>query len=208
MSQGMGLQDRHCCISNSSRQSLPPYCGRTMGTLLRCCVPPPHALEHGPHSPHSETWQSIGPGHACVLHALVSSVAGHGWPPKASRFKMDLDRVRVPPPQGFEQSPHALHADTMQSSGGGAGGAGGATSDAGHGRSSCSAGTSQLVILRKTSPMFSKPYFSAATEALLAVTRNLRRTCTVSAVGQGDGLYGSQSVVGQIHMQGIQGNGR
>lgn len=81
--------------------------------LVLDCLPPAHVLSQVDQDVQSLITQSTS--QVFKLHAFFSSKAGHEAPPLRAGVTTVLVRVWVPGPQGAEQSDHAPHSLTTQS---------------------------------------------------------------------------------------------
>mmetsp|Transcript_12574 Transcript_12574/g.28438 ORF Transcript_12574/g.28438 Transcript_12574/m.28438 type:complete len:232 (-) Transcript_12574:1361-2056(-) len=104
----------HCSeIAFSSGQGAPPNLASSMTVRVLARIPPSHSALQTPHSPQSETRQSVGQG--CSLQSSALWVGRQDMPCGPAGTTTCLVTLRVPPPQGSEQGPET-HADTSQSS--------------------------------------------------------------------------------------------
>ena len=84
-----------------------------MATLrARVCEPPPQLTLQPPNAAKSVRTQSRG--HACTLHARLSSSAGHALPLNWASISMLRWRVCEPPLHECEQVPHAPNDEVLQ----------------------------------------------------------------------------------------------
>ena len=73
-------------------------------------------MEATPKKNPPESSLGIPSGHWVSLQVLDSKRYGQTWPPPVPGFICNLLRVCNPPSQVFEQTPHAVHSVTEQSS--------------------------------------------------------------------------------------------
>ena len=110
-----GLQGRFAKHLTTS-SALPQLALRSVGfatSLVRFLVPQPHVTVHRLHDVHALAFPHRGDGHGCVLHFFDACLAGQSSVPYCftSRFL-----YLSPPPHGWVQLPHALHAFMWQRS--------------------------------------------------------------------------------------------
>lgn len=91
----------HGCDSDSTGQTAPPLLAYVRISRVRILLPPPQLTVHIVYDVHSATTQSTG--HACVLHAMLSTSAPQATPPKLACVTTVRVRDCVPVPQGFVQ---------------------------------------------------------------------------------------------------------
>ena len=97
---------------------MPVAVGRTTTARVRFCVPPPHALEQLPQSPHAAVEQLYTQG--VGTHARVSFSVGHEVPLRRGASSTVRLRLCTPavaalvPLQLVVHSPHSLHGDAVQ----------------------------------------------------------------------------------------------
>ena len=96
-------------------QALPPYLLYRVTIRPRCCIPPPHDLEHLFHGFHIDTSQSIG--QTLVLHGHVRFSFGHSFPPCIGAVVTCRLLMIKPPPQVCVQPDALPQLDTAQSTG-------------------------------------------------------------------------------------------
>merc|ERR1719507_1238084 len=83
-------------VSSNAGHKAPPFSGSSMTSRALHLVPPPQVKLHSPHGFQSPTLQSTG--HWSVLQTIVSSRAGHLFPPYSVSTMTSLALVLVPPP--------------------------------------------------------------------------------------------------------------
>ena len=95
----------HGSVSAATGHARPPHVGCVM-TRERVRWPTPHVRLQALQSSSVNAGYEQSTGQQCVLHARVSSLWGHAWPPKLGAT---VPRVRVcePPPHDLV---HVLHA--------------------------------------------------------------------------------------------------
>jgi hypothetical protein len=84
-------------------QAVPPHEGFVEAIKDRDDTPPPHDVEHAPHSDHDPAQSTA---QHCVLHAMDSGEEGHAFPPHAAAVETAKVRDCVPPPHDAEHAPY------------------------------------------------------------------------------------------------------
>jgi len=111
-----------CTIVNDGHGVFSGSVGCCVTVRVAVWLPPPHLAEHSENCDHADTWQPCtgaggggGGGHRAAQHNCCSVNDGHAAPPFLESVTIDRDRRWVPPPHEAEQTDHAVHSETTQS---------------------------------------------------------------------------------------------